>query len=120
MPAGRPLKFATPEILQERIDAWLLERQTNDKPLTVSSLAVALDTSRRVLVEYGDKEQYSNAIKRAKALCEAYVEEMMMKKDTFTPGQIFVAKNNYQWVDKTETEHTGNMTVVMPSDLADV
>ena len=100
---GRLLKFATVEILQEKIDRYFLE--TNKDEWTITGLALALDTSRRVLVEYGDKEEFSNAIRKAKLKVENGYE-IDLKKHGRT-GTIFALKN-FDWTDKREIEHTGD------------
>jgi len=33
----------------------------------------------------------------------------MNDKQTFTPGLIFNAKNNFGWVDQTKVEHSGEI-----------
>ena len=78
-------------------------------PYTMSGLALALDLSRQGLINYEQKLQFFDAIKKARQRVEAQLEERMMEKTEFTPGQIFVAKNNFGWKDKTETEHSGEI-----------
>jgi len=51
---GRPLKFKTVEELQSNIDAYFEE--TDKDEWTITGLAMALDTSRRVLLEYEEKD----------------------------------------------------------------
>lgn len=143
---GRPLKFKTAEELQIKIDdyfescheemwkrtydkesgeptGWepILDRHGNimkqlSKPFTVSGLAIALGTSRRVLIEYEKKgEEFSNTIKKAKALCEQFAEESLFTSKQ-TAGVIFNLKNNYDWVDKQEVNQTGELTVLTYED----
>ena len=42
---------------------------------TISGLAVALDTSRRTLVNYEEKEEFFHTIKEAKQFIESVIEE---------------------------------------------
>lgn len=104
MPAGRPLKFETVEILQEQIDRYF-----NDTPKdewTITGLAMALDTSRKVLCEYEDERpEYSNAVKRAKIKVENGYEIDLKKHGR--SGTIFALKN-FDWKDKTEQDITSN------------
>lgn len=87
----------------------------NIKPLTITGLAVALNSSRDSLLDY-QKEvqesipeelrgQFSDAIKRAKTFIENYLEEYMYTGKNQTSA-IFVAKNNFGWVDRRETDLT--------------
>lgn len=71
----------------------------NPAPYTMSGLAVALGMDRRSLLNYSKKEQFFPTIKEARDKVEADIEERMNDKQTFTPGLIFNAKNNFGWVD---------------------
>lgn len=101
MTAGRPLKYTTIEEIQPLIDKYF-----EDVPIvewTITGLALALDTSRRVLCEYEGKDKFSNAIKKAKEMVENSYE-IDLKKSGRT-GTIFALKN-FDWKDKTETDIT--------------
>lgn len=98
---GRPLKFKTEEDLSKQIDNYF--EVTSKDEWTITGLALALDTSRKVLCEYSEKDEYSNTIKRAKLLVENGYE-IDLKKHGRT-GTIFALKN-FDWKDKTETDLT--------------
>lgn len=113
---GRPLKFESVESLEAKIqeyfdscwetkevDGAILQRQV--RPYTITGLAVHLDTSRETLLDYEDKEQFSDTIKRAKMKIHNYVEEYLFTGKNQT-GAIFNLKNNYGWTDKTEVDNT--------------
>lgn len=130
-PVGRPLKFESPEELQEKIEEYFNScwRQKVDmfgnpvyikdkegkktdeqvmvqfRPYTISGLAVALDTTRETLMDYEEKDEFSDTIKRAKEMCHAYAEEQLFVGKNPT-GAIFNLKNNYGWKDKSETDVT--------------
>jgi hypothetical protein len=67
---GRPLKFKTVEELQSKIDAYF--ETTPKEEWTITGLAIALDTFRKVLIDYEsgkyDEEDrdFSNTVKMAK------------------------------------------------------
>lgn len=95
------------------------------EPFTITGLALALGTSRKVLMEYESqkdfanltkeqKVQISNAIKRAKNRCEEYLERSMLSNKVNATAAIFNAKNNYGWKDKTEVEQhvTGSIDLL--------
>lgn len=117
---GQPLLFKTKEDLQEKIDAYFAscyrfneETNINEciRPLTISWLAVDLETSRRTLVNYEEKEEFFHTIKKAKQKIESWTEEQLYRNTQVT-GVIFNLKNNYDWKDKQEidqkTEHSFN------------
>ena len=130
---GRPLKFRTVEELQEKIDAYfescweevpvmtsrgtylirknpetgeeeLVTIRQQVKPYTITGLAIALDTTRETLLDYEERDEFSDAIKKAKAQCEQYAEEQLFKAKN-PAGAIFNLTNNYKrWSNKQETK----------------
>lgn len=122
MTAGRPPLYKTVEELQAIIDEYFsycdnrikevhkpdgeVYGYSNPEPYTMAGLAYYLGMSRQTLIEYKNKDEFSDAIKRAREKVEFDVERRMNDKDTFTPGLIFNAKNNFGWRDKTEQEVT--------------
>ena len=72
------------------------------KPYTLSGLALALNCCRQTLLNYKDRPEFLDTIKKAKAVCEAYLEEGMLSGEVPAIPGIFNCKNNYGWVDKSE------------------
>lgn len=122
----RPPKFQDAKKLQKIIDEWFEDCKENHIIPTVTGLAVALDTSRKVLLDYENfcdnndklksldesvKREISNTIKRAKAKIEAGYEQQLLNAKN-PAGVIFTLKNNYRWVDKQEIEQT-NKTITV-------
>jgi len=110
---GRPLKFKTVQELQEKIDDYF-ESCKNIKgdlirPYTITGLALALDTSRKVLLDYENRDdEYSYTIKKAKLRIENFAEESLFTSKQ-TAGVIFNLKNNYGWQDKQEVGLNGGL-----------
>ncbi len=129
---GRPPKYGTPEEMQRLIDLYFLAcktHQTGDiEPLgdlpeedlliineiddtfpTITGLALALDMTRKGLIDYENKDnpEFGNTIKRAKARVESFIEQRLYGPNA--TGSIFNLKNNFGWQEKTEVknEHTG-------------
>lgn len=73
---------------------------------TVSGLAYALDTTRRTLLDYEDRDEYAHTIKRAKGFIEAANEALLVNGGAVPAGVIFNLKNNWGWVDKSELSVT--------------
>ena len=71
---------------------------------------MALGTGRNVLIDYENREEFSNTIKRAKLLCENYAEESLFLGKNVA-GAIFNLKNNYGWKEKQEIEHKGGVII---------
>ena len=108
---GRPLKFKSVKELEKKITKYFKDCEKNNKPLTITGLALELDTSRRVLIEYGKKEEYSNTIKKARLMCEQFAEQYLFSGKNIV-GAIFNLKNNYGWRDKTETDITSGGKII--------
>lgn len=103
---GRPLKFSNVRTLQRKIDDYLQNCTELGKMPTITGLAVALDTDRRTLIEYADRPEFTNAIKRAKAIIESELEDNALRGKTNPAVSIFSLKNNYGWHDKVEVQAT--------------
>lgn len=121
MTAGRPPKFKTPDELEELAEQYFTD--TPQKEWTITGLALALDTSRKVLQEYEEKEEFSNTIKRLKGKVEYAYE--LRGRDKGTAFDIFRLKN-MGWKDKTEVDtnisgelKTGNIDPKLASDYAE-
>lgn len=86
--------------------------KTKQVPYTVTGLALALDTSRETLINYEEKEEFFDTIKKAKDKIQNYLE---LNLNSPSPtGTIFNLKNNYNWKDKTETDVTTNGESINP------
>jgi hypothetical protein len=111
MTAGRPPKYDTPEQMQAAIDqyfatdAYIEIGEGKMYAPTVEGLAFALNLSRQGLCEYGDKDAFSDTIKRAKQRIAIALEQRLYGQAV--TGAIFNLKNNFGWKDKTEQEVTG-------------
>lgn len=109
-PNGRPLAYKTAAELQVRIDAYFAERDDVDRPYTIYGLALALNMDRKRLIQYEARDEFHHAIKAAKDRIRASVEERILAGGQ-AAGPIFWLKNNAEWADKQQVEHTGNMNV---------
>ena len=105
---GRPPKYTKAEEMQEIIDKYFMECDAKNEPYTVTGLALALDVDRRTLLNYSEKDEFFPTIKKAKLRVENYLEKRLIN-DNSTTGIIFNLKNNYDWRDKQEIEHSGNL-----------
>lgn len=115
--AKRP-KYYTVEQVDERIEAYFKECADEDIYPTVSGLAYEMDICRDTLLRYKKldeseelsyisdvevRKKISNSIKRAYKFIEEGYEDKLVNGKTQAIGTIFALKNNFRWVDKTET-----------------
>ena len=125
MPAGRPPYYKTVEEMQKLIDEYfekssgepLLDADGNpvlhkgepimikQYPLTVTGLALALGfTSRQAIMNYQDKQEFVDALTRAKLVIENYANQRLFDKDG-VQGAKFTLTNNYDgYKERTETD----------------
>ena len=115
-PGGRPLKYKTVEEMQEVIDRYFIQCDKEKRPYTVTGLAMALDLDRKALISYGDKEEFSYAIKKAKAKVERWLEENLVSGQGNATGIIFNLKNNYGYKDRQELDANVNTEIKVTID----
>ena len=101
---GRPVAFESVEVLQNKIDEYFKYCDENNKPYTVSGLASFLEVTRQTLLNYTEKEEFFVTIKKAKSKIEAQYEERAVLGQYNPTISIFIMKNNFGYVDKTEQE----------------
>jgi len=102
MPAGRPALYNSEEALSEAIEQYFAQCEAEDKPFTVSGLAFHLGMTTETLRAYGESEQFSATVKRAKQRVEIFLETRLF--GTSPTGTIFNLKNNFGWKD--QQDHT--------------
>ncbi|MFJ6416486.1 terminase small subunit [Paeniglutamicibacter sp. NPDC091659] len=127
---GRPLKFQTvdelelsinayfdscdPHIEQRVIDGgvnqkgetiWLKRAvMTEQRPYTVSGLARALGIHRETLINYGERDEFSDSVAAAYDRCHEWAESQLYSRNN--SGAAFSLKNNWGWRDRQEIDHT--------------
>jgi hypothetical protein len=114
MQVGRPLKYKTPEEMQEVIDKYFADNRYDTdsgivKRYTMSGLALALGMDRRTLVDYAHRDEFLPTVKSARQEVENCLEEHLFGNGV--TGVIFNLKNNFGWKDKTEQELSGSLEV---------
>ena len=73
---------------------------------TITGLALALGfTSRQGLLNYEDKTEFFDTVKKAKMKVERYIEKKLYGNNA--TGCIFNLKNNYGWKDTQSFEGQG-------------
>ena len=74
---------------------------TEEEPVSITGLAVFLDTTRETLLDYQAKDEFSDTITRAKNFIHSYAESSLWKVKSVN-GIIFNLKNNWGWKDQSE------------------
>lgn len=108
--AGQPPKFNSAEELQRKINVYFTECEEKELPYTITGLCLALDITRQTLLNYQDKDEFFDTIKKAKMKCEDYAEKQLFTGKNVA-GVIFNMKNNYGWVDKQEKDISGTLDI---------
>lgn len=99
-----------------------IQKRVVVKPISITGLAIYLNTSRETLINYEGKDEYFDTIKKAKDYCHNYVEDGILNGKINPAAGIFNLKNNYGWKDKTETDLTtqgekiGGFNYIIPND----
>lgn len=103
------LKYKTQQQLQEGIDKYFNDCDKNNKPYTISGLALSLGIDRRTLINYGERDLFFAQIKNAKARVETMLEENLYRLGN-NSGIIFNLKNNYGWKDQVEVKNDNDIS----------
>lgn len=113
---GKPLKFKTVEELQEKIDAYFASCDEENEPITITGLALALDTTRETLCDYEEKSDYSDTIKKAKLKVENAYEKRLVRRGN--GGDVFALKN-FGWKDTKELDGSFDVTQLVIEAIDD-
>lgn len=114
---GRPLKFKTKEELDNAINAYF--DNTPKEEWTWTGLALYMDTSRQTLLNYEERPEFVDSIKKGLSRVENGYE-IDLKKHGRT-GTIFALKN-FDWKDKKETDITSDgksINIIVPPAVAE-
>lgn len=107
--------YKTAEELQNKVEEYFLTCHQNERPYTISGLALWLGLSTQTLrnyeKNYGDTE-YSDIIKIAKQRVEEYAEKSLYETGK-TAGAKFVLQNNFKWTDKQDVSVSGEISQVV-------
>jgi hypothetical protein len=110
---GRPRVYSDPIEFDALVDAYFTDCELNKKKPTLTGISLFLGFCDKETFGTYDavSAEFSRTVNKARMRIEENRHQLLVAKDTFTPGIIFDLKNNHGWKDKTETEHglTGDM-----------
>lgn len=103
---ARPRTYNSVDELEAVANAYMEENK--GKP-TITGLALALGfESRQSFYDYEKDSEFSYTIKRLRLSVESEYEKRLF--ENACTGAIFALKN-FGWTDKTEVEHSGDMSI---------
>jgi hypothetical protein len=103
--------WASPEDMDEAIEAFFARCKQDDECPTITGLAVALGMDRRSVTNYHNRPEYMSLIDRAKSVIEAGIEQRLLTSGSAVAGSIFTLKNNFGWRDEKVVESKGEIGV---------
>lgn len=138
---GRPPMFTSVEEMQEKIEAYFKECEghpltddegnaittkngmpiiVGERPLTITGLALALGfTTRQSLLNYEDKPEFLDTIKKAKSKVEQYAEERLFDKDGANGAKFSLSNNFKGWAEKQQIEADVKNDISINVELVD-
>ena len=109
------MKFKSVEELEKKIEAYFDDEK--NKPYTICDLCVWLDCDRQTLLNYQEKGEFFDTIKKAKTKIEASIEKRALLGVYNPTFAIFNMKNNFGWQDKHEVDTTNSNRIEIINDL---
>jgi len=90
----------------------------SEQGASIVELAVAIDIGRNTFYELSERdEDFSNTVKRCKELCEVWWvrtgRSNLINKEFSYTGWYMNMKNRFNWTDKQETKHTGDLNTTV-------
>jgi len=119
---GRPTKY-NDDVINQTCDYFADPQEVaGDRLATIAGLSVYLGVHVDTIYEWKKRHpDFSDAIKLNEGHQVRQLVNIMLDKDQYTTGSIFVAKNILGWKDKTETEVVEMPTLnITLSDISDV
>jgi hypothetical protein len=106
MPAGRPPKFETPELLRGAFEEYKAKfTETTLEIPDVEGFCDHVGAYRQLLMEYEKKKEFSTTVKEIKNWIYHKKKQLAMQGKMPPAIFIFDAKNNAGYVDKTEVDN---------------
>ena len=126
MTAGRPLKFSTPEDLDDKIQAYFTHCDAGETvtelskrgevvtyqkrtPYTMEDLALWLDCHYETMLEYGKRDKFSEVLSRARRRIQAQWLRLGLSGD-FNPkiAALALAAHNKRYRIQQEVNHVSS------------
>jgi hypothetical protein len=106
-PNGAPAKYRTSKDFWKVAEAYLVASKGS---LTINGLVQALGFCDRVsLLDYKNKGQFANTVKRAISVIEQEVEHKLLTAAHKNPSGLIFWLKNHKWSDQVQVEHSGTV-----------
>ena len=114
---GRARIIESPAEMGRLVEEYVAKCHEDGEPLTLTGMILHLGlSSRQSLDRYGDREEFSDSVRRAKLLIENQYER---KLDGPRPAGAIFALKNMGWSDRQEVEFKGSLANLDISQLPD-
>ena len=115
---GRPLSFATPEELKNKVDNFFIHCDAVGDIPTVLGLAIFLDVDRKTILNYSNREAYFPILKRGMDIITHVIEQRGLKdKGNAAFLMYWLGNNTKDWKNEryehTSVHHSGNVNVTL-------
>lgn len=114
---GRPRIFSTPEEFDGLVDSYVDMCRNSGEPILLVGMVLALGfTSKEGFYNYGEYPEFSDSVKRARALIELeYEKRLVLGSSAAAP--IFALKN-FGWSDKQDDQAANDKMADVLLELA--
>jgi len=108
---GRARKFLDPDELLVRFCEYFDMCERNGKPYTMTGLSLCLGVSPHTLLDYEKLKEFNPVIRWAKSVIIDQVEARILEGLVNPMGLALWLKNYADYKDKSEVQHTGEISL---------
>ena len=99
---GRPPKYDDINVFKDKMKEYFDICDKNDEAYTMTGLAKHLDIDYQTLLNYKEKDDFLESIKKAKMYCEESLIRRAMKGNINPILAIFLLKSDYDYKENKE------------------
>lgn len=107
---GRPPRFKSPEELELLIQDYLKKCEETGEPILVVGFCNYAKIPKSTLFDYKKKDVFSDSLEMLTQNAEECLIKNALLGNYNSSMAQFLAKNNHNYTDKQEIEHSGEMT----------
>lgn len=108
------LKRPTPSDYEWKVEE--VETVSKQGIVTIVQFAAWKGVHRNTVMAQYSEGKFKDVYQHILSVCEAYTEARLYETERNATGLIFAMKNSYGWVDKTETELSGNLDLPLSKE----
>ena len=108
----------SPKQFGDKAESYFEDCATNDEPPTVPGLCYYMGfAQKQSFYDYKKDPDYEFACNRAYLAIEKWLAKSVVKKETFSPGQIFTLKSIFGYEDKQSIDHMSSDGSMRPTTI---